>query len=174
MPGPSTLAANYVTMHTTNLGVRSSNLFGRASKIRHFLHWYVSWNSGQETAKRDCELGTNRRGSSALLRRTITGGSLCQLFFGAYLATNATGSSGSPQLILMSPPRNHGASTATSRRARPRWRRSPRAGGGSSSKIGKSAFGGKPVKHLLILSFSGFDAGRGTQSRHSQPRTIGR
>src|SRR6516165_5278244 len=106
MPGPSTLAANYVTMHTTNLGVRSSNLFGRASKIRHFLHWYVSWNSGQETAKRDCELGTNRRGSSALLSRTITGGSHCQLFFGAYLATTATGSSGSPQLILMSPPRN--------------------------------------------------------------------
>jgi hypothetical protein len=27
--------------------------------------------------------------------------------------------------------------TATSRRARPRWRRSPRAGGGSSSKIGR-------------------------------------
>ena len=27
--------------------------------------------------------------------------------------------------------------------ARPRWRRSPKAGGGSSSKIGRSAFGGK-------------------------------
>ena len=79
-------------------------------------------------------MGTNRRGSSALLRRTITGGSLCQLFFGAYLATNATGSSGSPQLTFMSPPRNHGASTATSRRARPRWRRAPRAAGGSDER----------------------------------------
>src|SRR5499427_9461246 len=29
------------------------------------------------------------------------------------------------------------ADTAMSRRARPRWRRSPRAGGGSSSKIGR-------------------------------------
>src|SRR5262245_43578758 len=33
-------------------------------------------------------------------------------------------------------------STQSSRRARPRWRRSRRVGGGSSSKIGKSAFGG--------------------------------
>jgi len=40
--------------------------------------------------------------------------------------------------------------TATSRCARPRWRRLRRAGGGSSSKIGKSAFGGKPENICLF------------------------
>src|SRR6516162_5781793 len=28
---------------TTNLGVRSSNLFGRANKIRYLREWNVSW-----------------------------------------------------------------------------------------------------------------------------------
>src|SRR5262249_7580446 len=113
-------------------------------------------------------MGTNRRGSSALLRRTITGGSLCQLFFGAYLATNATGSSGSPQLILMSPPRNHGASTATSRRARPRWRRSPRAGGGSDERGKKTgevfcANGSRSSTQAGLKGWLGFPFNRTSQ-----------
>ena len=48
--------------------------------------------------------------------------------------------------------------TATSRRARPRWRHSRRAGGGSSSKIGREVrFRGQTGKHVLILSLTAFD-----------------
>ena len=43
------------------------------------------------------------------------------------------------------------------RRARPRWRRSLRAGGGSSSKIGKSAFGGKPENICSFWAFPVLD-----------------
>jgi hypothetical protein len=39
-------------LHQTNLGVRSSNLFGRASKIRVFLALACLLEMRQETAKR--------------------------------------------------------------------------------------------------------------------------
>src|SRR5262249_26568662 len=66
--------------------------------------------------------------------------------------------------VLASPPRasllapHHEGPRATSRRARLRWRRSPRAGGGRSSKVGREfGFRGQIGKHLLVLSFTGFD-----------------
>jgi hypothetical protein len=47
-------------------------------------------------------------------------------------------------------------------------------GGYSSLEHKVQQIRGQTGKRLLCLKFSGFDLSRGTQSRHSQPRTIGR
>ena len=54
--------------------------------------------------------------------------------------------------------KSHAPRTAMLRRARPRWRRSQIAGGGSSSKIrGRFRFRGQSGHLMLRSSFSAFD-----------------
>src|SRR5262245_37169326 len=63
--------------------------------------------------------------------------------------------------------------TAMSRRARPRWRRSRRAGGGSSSKIGREVrFREQTGKQTLVLSLTASDPERLEAWYH--PSYIGR